>query len=275
MNKLKNLEITEGSLVDKGANQESKVMLFKNSAPEGGETVEELEKKGATFNAQNLGILRQFLNSLRGMPGIDIETKKGESMSDENGTEEIPEDVQKRIDDLQTEADKVNGLESQIEDLTKRVEELNKDEDEDILKDASEDVKKAMVDMQKQIDEARKEAKEAKDSQHNQEIVAKAGELTAIGSVETVTEMLNKADEAGLLEDVEGILETLKGQIEANDAITKEFGVDTDSETSPEAKLSQLVKAYAEEHDVSEAKAMKPVLATEEGQRLYNERGEN
>jgi len=266
---LRNLQIDEGSLVDKGANQHAEIKLFKNhSDSEGREHMDDIDKAGAKLSTKSKGIIRQTIDALRGIDGLEdleiTETKKGDSMSEN-------EDMQKRIDELQIEADKVNELTKNVEDLTKQ---LADNEPEDVLKGASDEVIEKMVDMQKQLDEAKADASSA-----NEAVLAKryedmASELENLGEVAKTADMIRKAHDAGFGDELVEALTSASAIVKANGTIMTELGSDADTDGNADSKLDKLAKKYQEDNSVTYEAAVLAVVKSDEGRKIHSERGD-
>lgn len=269
--KLRNLEITEGSLVDKGANQHAAVMLFKNhSDSERGEHMDDIDKAGKTLSAKNKSKLRQAMDTIMGVIGTEdktTETQKGDSMS------ENVEDMQKRIDELQPEADKVEGLVAQVEELNKKLEDLNKveDEPEDVLKGASEEVQKAMKLMEDRVAKAESDAKDANEAVLTKRFADMATELK--GESDKNADMLRKAHDADFGDELHEMLKALSAQIDES-TLTDEVGSSSETENDADQKLETLAKAHADKHDTTYEQGVAAVLRTPEGRKIHSERGD-
>jgi len=289
--RLTNLKVTEGSLVDKGANQEAEVVLFKREGI--------LEKVGRKISGGRMKVLKELMAAFEdvtqklGTMFADIETgtQKGAHMPiDEKVLNDLPDEVKQHIEDLEkskTESDeKFSAKETELEEsvtkgkeLEVKVEELEKSEktDEDkkkeILKGASDEVIAKMDELQKQVDSANEIAKAEKEARITKEYEDKAKDLpNVVGSVEEIAKQLRVADEGGIGEQVH---KQLKAMNEQAKTILKESGsagtggVGGDADAKIEAGGAVIAKA----ENISKEQGVAKFMETDEGKALYSQAG--
>ena len=267
-NLLKQLELDELSLVDRPANAQAMVSLFKRDNSNGDHMEQELEKMGYDEDKVKAYMKEKGCDRAEAMKALNMEepTEKADEVdTDEPMAVEVDEQdiLQAAVDTLKLENERLrkalidNGFVVKAEAVEKKVEpeyieyegeQINKADVPAVILKALEAAELAKVDA-----ELTKRATEA--LPHFAEEVAKS--LVA---------------EFG---DSEGIMETLK----AADAVfaenMEEVGKsDADGEFATAAdKMESLVKAYMEENKMKKgdyAKAYAAVAKTDEGKALIN-----
>lgn len=137
-----------------------------------------------------------------------------------------------------------------------------------------EDVYEVLKAQQAEIDTNKQIAKDEKDARESAEFTKSAETLykNLPGDPDVKGKVLKAAD--GLAKDVKEALTTmLKAGNEAmvKSKMFKEIGVDEVGEDSAEGKLNKMAEVYAEEKNVTFAKAYTVVLKTKEGRKLYED----
>ena len=269
--KLRNMEVTEGSLVGRGANQEADLILFKSADSED-ESEDDVEKAGRKISGKRLAVLNRFKEWFNASPIQDLEnmmdeatteTQKGDLMADDTTkTDEPVEDavdveaLQKRIDELEEEN---TSLKAEPEDS-----------EEDVLKNAPEEIQKAMTELQERVEKSEQETADLKEQAAEESFAKKASPLSKLGESGEVASVLRKAydvsDEHG--ETVEKMLTDANTRLVQSD-LFKELGNDGIAVGDSETELDKLAKARADKDGISFEKAYGLVLDTPEGAALY------
>ena len=253
-NLLKNLHLEELSLVDRPANAQAMVSLFKrdNSEEEVTKMTEEMEAKVKAYMEEKGCGRSEAMKSF----GYDEAEKAEETPAEEVEVEET------------AKAEEVNPLEAEVEALKAEIEELNKsaslEKADDMLEVSGEMVSKSDIPAP----------------------VLKALEAAAIEKADIA--LTKRAEEAlphfdlavakSLVEkfsDSEEIMVALKAADSAFEASMQEFGKsDVDGEfASSQDKLDALVKSYMDDNQLKKseyAKAYAQVAKTDEGKSLIN-----
>ena len=253
-NLLKNLHLEELSLVDRPANAQAMVSLFKrdNSEEEVTKMTEEMEAKVKAYMEEKGCGRSEAMKSF----GYDEAEKAEETPAEEVEVEET------------AKAEEVNPLEAEVEALKAEIEELNKsaslEKADDMLEVSGEMVSKSDIPTP----------------------VLKALEAAAIEKADIA--LTKRAEEAlphfdlavakSLVEkfsDSEEIMVALKAADSAFEASMQEFGKsDVDGEfASSQDKLDALVKSYMDDNQLKKseyAKAYAQVAKTDEGKSLIN-----
>jgi len=175
------------------------------------EELNKIQKAGRAISAPRLRMLQQMkelldqliADGLKYLEDADIERpdiekrKEGDKMSiSEKVRKNLPEEVQKYIEELE-------GKATQVDELTKKVTELEKKDKKDDKKDNPEDIwkgvnpviRKRMEELEKRAKEAEELAKAEKEKREHQEFLKRAEQYPHIGKAEEVADMLKKAYE--------------------------------------------------------------------------------
>ena len=260
--KLKNLKITEGSLVDKGANEDAEVVLFKregglidkikqtfkkffdgdDEAKDFSEVLEDKERFEDLWTLDDA--LRVSVNSILhddSLSALDKQTKIAETLTQylqelmTSGIIKIGRKISsgrmsvlKELMDSMTKA--VSDLEVMLIDIEGTQEGVNMPIDKDVLKDLPEDVQEEITALQKKADES-------------SELIEKNEELTA-----KVTE-LEKSEETD--EEQEDILKGASEEVIAKMAelTEKVTAAENIAKTEQEARITKEYEDKAEKLD--------------------------
>jgi len=271
-NLLKNLHLEELSLVDRPANAQAMVSLFKrdNSAEEITKMTDEMEAKVKAYMEEKMCGKEEAMKAL----GYDME-----KAADEVTEEVVADDVDKAEEATAEEID-LDTLKADVEALKADNERLRKgliDNGYVIKADAIE--KKAEVEMLEV--EGEMVVKSDIPAPVLKALEAAAVEKADIELTKRAEEALPHFDTAvakSLVEkfaDEEIIMEALKAADAAFEAAMQEFGKsDVDGEFATSAdKLDALVKSYMDDNQLKKseyAKAYAVVAKTEEGKSLIN-----
>lgn len=273
--KLKNMLIDRVDLVDKGANPDAQIVLFKR---DGGDDVLKIDES----------ILNKFENRLKNAI---------ESLLTKKGADKMPEefDVNKFLESLPEEQrpevkarfDKVAALEvdlakkdEDIDKLTKEIEALAKNtpndpESTDIWKGVNPEIKKMFEQQQQKADEAEKLAKKLEEDQKNASFIQKAAEFKALplkseelGPIFKRINDQNPDDYA----KIEAFLKSVNNLLEENNEIMKTVGSSQGSDAGKGAWDVIIGKAknfMANDSSLTQEAAINKVLQLEPG--LYEE----
>ena len=257
-NLLKQLELDELSLVDRPANAQAMVSLFKRDDSNGDNMEQEVEKMSDDLKAKLKPYMDKGMNEEEAMKAYEAEMKKSEEVE---------------IDELDIVKAENDALKIQNEDLRKaliengfviKADSIEKKAEPEYIEYEGEQINKADVPavILKALEEAElakadaELTKRATDAlPHFAEDVAKSL-VAEFGEVEAVMEALKAAD-ATFAESMEEV-----GKSDADG----EFATATD-------KMESLVKAYMEENKMKKgeyAKAYAAVAKTDEGKALIN-----
>ena len=275
-NLLKKLQLTELSLVDRPANAQAMVSLFKRDTSEEELTkmTDEMEAKVKAYMAEKGGSREDAMKNF----GYDMEK------SDDAVEEAEEAEVDKAAEEV---AEEVNPLEAEVAALKADNEMLRKgliDNGYVISAEAIE--KKAEVEMMdiegemvvksdipapvlKALEVAAAEKAQHSLEKADIELTKRAGESLPHFDVDVAKSLVSK-----FYED-EKIMEALKAADAAFEASMQEFGKsDVDGDfTSPTDKLDALVKSYMDDNQLKKsefAKAYAAVAKTDEGKSLIN-----
>lgn len=253
MNLLKQLELDELSLVDRPANAQAKVALFKRDTEESDMT-NEVEKMSDDLKAKLKPYMDKGMNEEEAMKAYEMDMKK----SDE-------EPVDLSLDVLEAE---VETLKAQNEDLRKaliengfviKADAIEKKEEVETIEVEGEMVVKS------DIPAPVLKALEAAAVEKRQVELRKAAEAELPHfDVEVAMQLLDV-----IKEDVK-VLEALKGADAAFAAAMDEVGekaVDADM-LDPQSKLDKMVEAHVAEHGVNKYAAFDAISKTAEGKAL-------
>jgi hypothetical protein len=273
---LENLQLEEVSLVDRPANQEATIALFKrdNSEKEVAKMTDEMEAKVKAYMEEKACGKEEAMKAL----GYDM-------MKSEEEAVEAPEAVE--VDKAEEVAEAPEAVEVDIEALKADVETL-KAENERLRKGLIENgyvikaeaiEKKAEVEMLEIEGEmvsksdipapVLKALEAAAIEKADIELTKRAGEALPHFSVDVAKALVAKFAEE------EAIMEALKAADAAFEAAMQEFGKsDADGEFATSAdKLDALVKSYMDDNQLKKseyAKAYAAVAKTDEGKSLIN-----
>src|SRR6056300_156617 len=253
MNLLKQLELDELSLVDRPANAQAKVALFKRDTEESDMT-NEVEKMSDDLKAKLKPYMDKGMNEEEAMKAYEMDMKK----SDE-------EPVDLSLDVLEAE---VETLKAQNEDLRKaliengfviKADAIEKKEEVETIEVNGEMVVKSDIPAP-----VLKALEEAEVQKHQAELRKSAEAELPHFNVEVAMQLLD------VIKGDEKVLEALKGADAAFAAAMDEVGekaVDADM-LDPQAKLDKMVEAHVIEHGVNKYSAFDAISKTAEGKAL-------
>ena len=257
-NLLKQLELDELSLVDRPANAQAMVSLFKRDDSNGDNMEQEVEKMSDDLKAKLKPYMDKGMNEEEAMKAYEAEMKKSEEVEiDELDIVKAENDTLKIQNEDLRKALIENGFVIKADSIEKKAEpeyieyegeQINKADVPAVILKALEEAELAKADA-----ELTKRATDA--LPHFAEDVAKSL-VAEFGEVEAVMEALKAAD-ATFAESMEEV-----GKSDADG----EFATATD-------KMESLVKAYMEENKMKKgeyAKAYAAVAKTDEGKALIN-----
>ena len=253
MNLLKQLELDELSLVDRPANAQAKVALFKRDTEESDMT-NEVEKMSDDLKAKLKPYMDKGMNEEEAMKAYEMDMKK----SDE-------EPVDLSLDVLEAE---VETLKAQNEDLRKaliengfviKADAIEKKEEVETIEVEGEMVVKSDIPapVLKALETAAVEKRQVE--------LRKAAEAELPHfDVEVAMQLLD------VIKEDAKVLEALKGADAAFAAAMDEVGekaVDADM-LDPQSKLDKMVEAHVAEHGVNKYAAFDAISKTAEGKAL-------
>ena len=257
-NLLKQLELDELSLVDRPANAQAMVSLFKRDDSNGDNMEQEVEKMSDDLKAKLKPYMDKGMNEEEAMKAYEAEMKKSEEVEiDELDIVKAENDALKIQNEDLRKALIENGFVIKADSIEKKAEpeyieyegeQINKADVPAVILKALEEAELAKADA-----ELTKRATEA--LPHFAEDVAKSL-VAEFGEVEAVMESLKAAD-ATFAESMEEV-----GKSDADG----EFATAAD-------KMESLVKTYMEENKMKKgeyAKAYAAVAKTDEGKALIN-----
>ena len=271
-NLLKNLHLEELSLVDRPANAQAMVSLFKrdNSVEDINKMTDEMEAKVKAYMEEKACGKEEAMKAL----GYDME-KAAEEVTEEVVTEEVD-----KAEEATAEEIDLDTLKADVETLKAENERLRKgliDNGYIIKSDAIE--KKAEVEMMDIEGEmvaksdipapVLKALEAAAVEKADVELTKRAGEALPHFDISVAKSLVAKFAEE------EAIMEALKAADAAFEASMQEFGKsDVDGEFATSAdKLDALVKSYMDDNQLKKseyAKAYAAVAKTDEGKSLIN-----
>ena len=269
---LENLELEEVSLVDRPANQEAKIALFKRDTS-GEEMTEEVEKMSDDMKAKLKPYLDKGMSEEEAMKAYDMDMKKSDAVpaGDEEETQEEVA-VDKAEDEVEEVAvvDEVATLKAENERLRKsliengfiiRAEAIEKKAEVEMLEIEGEMVAKSDIPtpVLKALEALAIEKADV-------ELTKRAGETLPHFDIK-VAKALLKSDLG------EEVMAALKAADKLFEGTMVEFGKsDADGEfASANDKINALVKNYMEEHDMKKSQyaiAYAAVAKTDEGKAL-------
>ena len=269
---LENLELEEVSLVDRPANQEAKIALFKRDTS-GEEMTEEEEKMSDDMKAKLKPYLDKGMSEEEAMKAYDMDMKKSDAVpaGDEEETQEEVA-VDKAEDEVEEVAvvDEVATLKAENERLRKsliengfiiRAEAIEKKAEVEMLEIEGEMVAKSDIPtpVLKALEALAIEKADV-------ELTKRAGETLPHFDIK-VAKALLKSDLG------EEVMAALKAADKLFEGTMVEFGKsDADGEfASANDKINALVKNYMEEHDMKKSQyaiAYAAVAKTDEGKAL-------
>lgn len=283
--KLKNLLIDRVDLVDKGANPEARILLFKrdDSAGESGGVAAESSKERNLLKsaweliAKHLGFSDEKNSIGEYVVDIDVRPKiNGADItkSDEGGDVKMPEqtanldELLNGVDEKIREAVKaaLAKRDEELETLRQRVDELSKkgeDKSDDINKaDLPEPVRKRLEDLEKRAKEAEEIAKAEREARIKAEIRKRAENYANVAKADDIADVIYKAQSvsAEFAEKLEAILKAANERIEKG-ALFKELGTSASASDDPAAEFAQLVQKRMEADKIPYYEAARKVAA--------------
>ena len=256
-NLLKQLELDELSLVDRPANAQAMVSLFKRDNSEEEQMTDNVEKMSDDLKAKLKPYMDKGMTEDEAMKAYDMDMKKSEEVVDELDLLKAENDALKIHNEDLRKALIENGFVIKADTIEKKVEpeyieyegeQINKADVPAVILKALEEAEFAKADA-----ELTKRATEA--LPHFATDVAKSL-VAEFGEVESIMESLKAAD-ATFAENMEEV-----GKSDADG----EFATAAD-------KLDALVKSYMDENNIKKsdyAKAYAAVAKTDEGKTLIN-----
>lgn len=241
--KLVGLEVTRVDLVDEGANSEAFIKIYKKK--EGGKTMK----------------LEEILKSL------DEEQAKVIQAEIDRG-KKAEEDLEKAKADLTASEQKVADLESEVNKSKKP------EEEEEILKSVTPEVRAIIEKSRAQAKAAEESVKKMMEKESEKEAIAKAKEVSGVGTSEEDLASLYKslsARDEKLAEKVFDVLKTAHSVI-AESEVFKEAGSGGEGaigEDAAWAKIEQKASEIAKSRTISKERAIDVVL--EEYPEMYKE----
>ena len=272
-NLLKNLHLEELSLVDRPANAQAMVSLFKrdNSAEEITKMTDEMEAKVKAYMTEKGATREEAMKNF----GYDME--KSEEVTEEAEVDKAAEEVAEEVSPLEAE---VAALKADNEKLRKGLIEagyvisadaIEKKAEVEMVEVEGEMVVKSDIPapVLKALEAADVAKREHEIEKADIELTKRAGEALPHFATDVAKSLVAK-----FYED-EAIMEALKAADAAFEAAMQEFGKsDVDGEFATSAdKLDALVKSYMDENQLKKsefAKAYAAVAKTDAGKALIN-----
>jgi len=286
--KLKNLLIDRVDLVDKGANPEARIVLFKrdtNGESTSSTQLASVDEASGYFVNNGDHKERNLLKSaweliakhLGFSVDIDVRPKiNGADItkSDEGGDVKMSEqtanldELLKGVDEKIREAVKaaLAKRDEELEALRRRVDELSKkgeDKSDDINKaDLPEPVRKRLEDLERRAKEAEEIAKAEREARIKAEIRKRAENYANVAKVDDIADVIYKAQSvsAEFAEKLEAILKAANERIEKG-ALFKELGTSASASDDPVAEFAQLVQKRMEADKIPYYEAARKVAA--------------
>lgn len=249
------LQLEELSLVDRPANAEAMVTLFKRDVQEEVTTKmdAEMEDKVKAYMEEK-GCGRE-----EAMKALGYEMEKAEEPAEESAEDEAMKSLQAEVETLKAENERLRkGL---IENgFVIKAEAIEKKAPAEFIEVEGEKINKA--DIPAPILKKLEEAEAAQEAA----AIAKKAEETLPNFKPEVAQALMKFDlEAQILEALMAADKLFEAQMEE----VGKADVDGDMD-DPQAKLDKMVDAYAMEHELTKAQAYAKVAKTAEGKALIN-----
>lgn len=253
MNLLKQLELDELSLVDRPANAQAKVALFKRDTEES-EMTNEVEKMSDDLKAKLKPYMDKGMNEEEAMKAYEMDMKKSDDVADVDEQDIL----QAAVDTLKLENERLrkslieNGFVIKSESVEKK-EEVEMIEVEGVSV-AKSDIPAPVL---KALEAAKVEKRQA-------ELRKSAEAELPHFDVEVAMSLLD------VVKGDEKVLEALKGADAAFAAAMDEVGekaVEADM-LDPQAKLDKMVEEHANAHGVNKYAAFDAVAKTAEGRAL-------
>ena len=272
-NLLKKLQLTELSLVDRPANAQAMVSLFKRDTSE-----EELTKMTDEMEAK----VKAYMDDKgcgRGeaMKAFDMDMEKSEEVAEEAEVDKAAEEVAEEVSPLEAE---VAALKAENETLRKglieagyviKADAIEKKAEVEMMEVEGEMVVKSDIPapVLKALEAADVAKREHEIEKADIELTKRAGDTLPHFATDVAKSLVAK-----FFED-EAIMEALKAADAAFEASMQEFGKsDVDGEFANSAdKLDALVKSYMDDNQLKKsefAKAYAAVAKTDEGRTLIN-----
>ena len=296
--KLKNLLIDRVDLVDKGANPEARIVLFKRDTNgestsstqpafageasgycvnNGDHKERNLLKSAWELIAKHLGFSDEKKSIGEYVVDIDVRPEidgAGITKSDEGGDVKMPEqtanldELLNGVDEKIREAVKaaLAKRDEELETLRQRVDELSKkdeDKSDDINKaDLPEPVRKRLEDLEKRAKEAEEIAKAEREARIKAEIRKRAENYANVAKADDIADVIYKAQSvsAEFAEKLEAILKAANERIEKG-ALFKELGASASASDDPVAEFAQLVQKRMEADKIPYYEAARKVAA--------------
>ena len=253
MNLLKQLELDELSLVDRPANAQAKVALFKRDTEES-EMTDEVEKMSDDLKAKLKPYMDKGMNEEEAMKAYEMDMKKSDDVA-EVDEQDI---LQAEIDTLKLDNERLRK--SLIENgFVIKAESVEKKEEVEMIEVEGVSVAKSDIPapVLKALEAAKVEKRQAK--------LRKSAEAELPHfDVEVAMQLLD------VVKGDEKVLEALKGADAAFAAAMDEVGekaVDADM-LDPQAKLDKMVEEHSAAHGVNKYAAFDAVAKTAEGRAL-------
>ena len=253
MNLLKQLELDELSLVDRPANAQAKVALFKRDTEES-EMTDEVEKMSDDLKAKLKPYMDKGMNEEEAMKAYEMDMKKSDDVA-EVDEQDI---LQAAVDTLKLDNERLRK--TLIENgFVIKSESIEKKEAEEMIEVEGVSVAKSDIPapVLKALEAAKVEKRQA-------ELRKSAEAELPHFDVEVAMSLLD------VVKGDEKVLEALKGADAAFAAAMDEVGekaVDADM-LDPQAKLDKMVEEHAAAHGVNKYAAFDAVAKTAEGKAL-------
>ncbi len=259
--KLTDLEITEGSLVDKGANQEARVVLFKRDSPEAPSVTP--SEAPAVVPRTGLSRLLQIIGKALGLVDSELDVAVDEALGGLQAAEDKPagEEVQDMVE--QETAPQAEPQAETLPDATAEVAEVAAEVTAEVAIETAPDapvtesVTKRLADLEAEREDLRKRAEtaeaeiaKARAEAAASEEVAKAAreraemvELTKrcegwgnVAKADELAQLLKGAPTPDYAARLEALFDTCHKRIEQGD-LFKEKGSDQPADDSAEARV--------------------------------------
>lgn len=259
--KLKDLKIDRVDLVDKGANPDAHILLFKRKGDEGVMKFEEIMKK---LTPEQQTAVMEEINKAKGADMTPEEKKKKEAEMAAMG---------KMKDDLAKRDQEVKDLTAKVEELTKSKTGDGEGDDKDIFKGLNPEVKKYLEDMKKEADAAKAIVKAMEETRLIEQYtsVAKSFNALPIKAEEfgPVLKSFAQADKDSYAK-LEAMLKSFNEAV-SKGALFKELGTSSSNSADPYAKMEAKAQELVQKSStpLSKEQAMVQIMRTEP--ELYND----